>query len=242
VKLVLHEDEVPELEVPLAVAAGRAAGPAAAELLAAVVEELAVGAARARPADGPEVVRASEADDALGRKADPLPERDGGLVLVEAKLRVAREDAHPQTVPVDAQVLRDELPRVLDRAFLEVLPEREVAEHLEEGQVVAVETHLVDVLGAEALLRGREERRRGRLLAEEVRHQRLHPGRGQERRAVPARRNQRAGRVTLVPLPLEEGEKAFAELRRRAHESIVGARSRNRAPRARLPRRGPSEP
>ena len=43
--------------------------------------------------------------------------------------------------------------RELDRALLEVLPEREVAEHLEERQVVSVEPDLVDVGGAEGLLR-----------------------------------------------------------------------------------------
>ena len=48
VELVLHEHEVPELEEAVALAAGRAVGAAAAELLAAVVEELGVGPAGAR--------------------------------------------------------------------------------------------------------------------------------------------------------------------------------------------------
>src|SRR4029079_1506315 len=42
VALVLHEDEVPELEEALAFAAGRALGAAAADLRATVVEELRV--------------------------------------------------------------------------------------------------------------------------------------------------------------------------------------------------------
>ena len=67
VELVLHEDEVPELEEALALAAWRALGAQTADLLAAVVEQLGVGPARARPADRPEVVRPVEADDALRR-------------------------------------------------------------------------------------------------------------------------------------------------------------------------------
>ena len=52
VQLVLHEDEVPELEEPVtARARGRAAGIAAAVLLAPVVVDLGVGPARPRPAD-----------------------------------------------------------------------------------------------------------------------------------------------------------------------------------------------
>ena len=61
---------------------------------------------------------------------------------------------HPDAIPVELQPLLDELGRELDRALLEVLAEREVAEHLEERQVVPVEADLVDVLRPEALLRG----------------------------------------------------------------------------------------
>ena len=66
--------------------------------------------------------------------------------------------------------------RKLDRALLEVLPEREVAEHLEERQVVAVEADLVDVGRPEAFCDSRRQRRGRRLQAEEERHLRLHAG------------------------------------------------------------------
>ena len=110
------------------------------------------------------------------RHADPLPELDRDLVGPELELRVAGVHRDPDAVPVELHVLQDELRRELDRAFLEVLAEREVPEHLVERQMVAVEPDLVDVGGAEALLRRRHQRRRRRLEAEEVRHQRLHPG------------------------------------------------------------------
>ena len=216
-ELELHEDEVPELEEALAVAARRALGAAAADACAAVVEHLRVAPARPRPSHRPEVVRAVEREDALGRLADPEPGCTRDLVLAEPELRIAGEDRDPEALHVDLQVLRQVLPREVDRAVLEVLAEREVAEHLEEGQMVAVEADLVDVGRAEALLHGDEERRRRCLAAQEVRHQRLHAGAVQERRAVPVGRDQRARRVPLVALGLEVGEKALAELCGGAH-------------------------
>src|SRR2546423_11112907 len=94
------------------------------------------------------------------------------LVLAEPELRVAGEDAAPDPVRVELHVLEDELPGEVDRAFLEVLPEREVAEHLEEGQVVAVQADLVDVRRAKHLLHRGQQRRRRLLEPEEEGHQR----------------------------------------------------------------------
>jgi hypothetical protein len=76
-------------------------------------------------------------------------------------------------------VVLDELGRELDRPLFEVLPEREVAEHLEEREVVAVQADLVDVGSPEAFLRGRGEECRRLFAAEEVRHLRLHARRGE---------------------------------------------------------------
>ncbi len=131
----LHEDEVVELVEAVAVARP-AAGLAAAVLLAAVEEDLGAGAARAGLGGLPEVVVA-EADDALRRHSDALPGLDRDGVLVEAEERVPLVDGHPEPLGIELQVLRDELPRIVDRLVLEVVAEREVAHHLEEG-VVAV--------------------------------------------------------------------------------------------------------
>jgi hypothetical protein len=212
VELELHEDEVPELEEPLARAPGRAFGPAAADLLAAVVVHLGVRAAGPGAADRPEVLGRRQEDEPLGRLADLQPVVVRDLVLAEPKLGIAGEDADPEPCRIDLQVLEDEVPRELDRALLEVLAEREVAEHLEEGEVVAVEPDLVDVVRAEALLEGRQDRR-GRLLApEEERHQRLHARRREERRPVVRPRSQRPGRPERVALRLEVGAKTRPQL------------------------------
>ena len=179
-QLELHEDEVPELEEPLAARTTRLA----VRLTAAVLDppvpvHLRVGAARPRPADRPEVLGPREEHDPLGRLADLAPVVVGDFVLAELQFRIAGEDGHPEALWIELHVLEHELPGEVDRALFEVLPEREVAEHLEERQVRAVEADVVDVGRPEALLHRRQQRRGRRLLAEEERHQRLHPGGGE---------------------------------------------------------------
>src|SRR5438046_936303 len=84
----------------------------------------------------------------IRRQRDLLPEADRLRVGAELQARVAGVHARPDAIPVELQALLHELRRVLDRAFLEVPAEREVAEHLEEGEVEGVEPDLVDVRGA----------------------------------------------------------------------------------------------
>ena len=176
-------------------------------------------------------------DDPLARDALAEPAGDRDVVLAEAELRIAREHRRPQALGVEAHVLGDELPGVVDRAVLEVVAEREVPEHLEHRRVARGQPDLVEigVLAARAqhLLHGREARRRRLLLAGEVRLQRLHAGRDEERRRVLGRRDQRPGREAHVPALLEEGEEALAQLGRRLHGSSVrppSARSASSAP------------
>jgi hypothetical protein len=67
-------------------------------------------------------------------------------------------DGHPQPDRIDPEVVRKEVPREMDGLGLEVVAEREVAEHLEEGVVASGVPHVLEVIvlatHAEALLRG----------------------------------------------------------------------------------------
>ena len=132
--------------------------------------EVELGARPARPGRPclPEVLRARQPHDALRRDADPLPRGDGDLVLAEGELGIAREDRRPEAVAIELHVLGDELPGEVDGAVLEVLAEREVAEHLEERQVPRRQADVVDVGRAEALLHRRQEPRGRLLVPEEV--------------------------------------------------------------------------
>src|SRR5256885_13001287 len=132
-ELVLQEQEVPELEHALRVVAGTVL--VGAEVRTAVVVELRERPARAGGARLPEVVRAAEVDDPLLRDADRAPALDRLLVGAESELLVATEDGHPKKVRSEPECARGQLPGVLDRLLLEVIPKGEVAQHLEERQV-----------------------------------------------------------------------------------------------------------
>ena len=243
VLLELHEDEVPELEEPLATRAGRrAVRLPTTMLLPPVVVELGVRPARPGAAHRPEVLGRGQGDDPLRRHPDPPPQIDRDLIGAEPELGIAGVHARPHVLPVDPQVLPDELRGELDRPFLEVLPEREVPEHLEEREVRAVEPDLVDVRCPEALLHRGRERRRGCLPPEEVRHLRLHAGRRQQRGVVVRARDERRRGDTKVALRLEVREKALAELGRGTHAVILRAGVRSLGVGAQGPGGAVSEP
>ena len=225
-EVVLHEDEVPELEVALAALAVRAAGRVAAAVLGpAVVEDLGARPAGAGIRCLPEVLRARLPDDALARQADVEPALHGDVVLAEAELGIAGEHGRPEPFLREAHVLGHELPGERDRLGLEVVAEREVAEHLEERGVAGGRADVVEIgvlaTGAHHLLRGDDARRRRRFGAEEPLLHRLHAGDDEQCRRVVGRRNQRRRRTAKVSLRLEVREKPLAELGGRTHQAIV---------------------
>ena len=201
--LVLHEDQVPDLDEAVAVLVGgsrRAAGDAGA----VVVEDLRARTARPIVAHGPEVVGRADADDPLLRQAGDLAPQRRGLGVVGV-------DRHAKPLRIETHLLGDQPPRQLDRAVLKIglgvrarphrrivlrRPEREVAEHLEKGQVPRGVAHIVEVVvlapGANALLRRRRARRGRRLGAGEDVLERHHAGvdeqQGRDRSGAPAAR------------------------------------------------------
>ena len=109
-----------------------------------------------------------------------------------------------------------------DRLALEVVAEREVAEHLEEREMPRGRADDLDVGGAERLLAGRHARVRRALLAEEVRLQRVHPGDREQRRGVVLGRDQRRGGQPQVVALLEELVKV-----RRISSEVIGTECRH---------------
>ena len=150
VQVERHEHEVPDLEEVRRVEVDLAIGQPwfAGDIVAEVVVQLGAGTAGSGLTGVPEVpLVGGVAQDALGRDAALEPEV---VCLV-----VIGVDRDPQALGVDAELDGKELPRPLDGVGLEVVAEREVAEHLEEGEVRLV-PHFLDVRGAEALLDGGE--------------------------------------------------------------------------------------
>ena len=210
-ELLLHEHEVPELEVAVA----RVPVPVGAELGPAVDQDLAARAARSGHAHAPVVVLLAEPDDpVVGKARDLLPEVHGlVVVLVDAGVELRLVD------PVAAVGVRagDQLPRELDGAFLEVVAEREVAVHLEERAVPGGLADLLDVEGPHALLHRDRPLVRRRLLPEEVGLERHHAGvHEQQVRVV---EQQRCRRHHLVASRLEVRDEPSADLRG-VHQSL----------------------
>ena len=87
----------------------------------------------------------------VGQPRDLLPQIER-LVVVDI-------DGDDQPLLRQAEFLGDQVPGELDRAVLEIVAEREVAEHLEEGVVARRVADIVEVVvlaaGAHAFLRGR---------------------------------------------------------------------------------------
>ena len=170
---------------------------AAAPLGAPVVVDLGAGAAGAG-AVLPEVVLLAELVDAVGGDADLLVPDAEGLVVGGGGL-VAGEDGGVQAAGVQAHPLRggQELPGPVDGVLLEVVPEGEVAQHLEVGAVAGGLADVLNVAGADALLAGGHPVAGGLLLPGEPG---LHRGH--------ARVDQQQGRVVLG----DQGEAGESEM------------------------------
>ena len=150
----LGEDDVPHLDIAVAVAAHSAPRLAAAIGRAPVVVDLGAGAAGAG-AVLPEVVLLAELEDALGGDADLLVPDAEGLVVGGGGF-VAGEHGGVEPVGLQAHPLGggQELPGPVDGVPLEVVAKGEVAQHLKVGAVAGGVADVLDIAGADALLAG----------------------------------------------------------------------------------------
>ena len=93
----------------------------------------------------------------VGQARDALPQVEGLVVVVI--------DGDSQPVLGEAEIAGDQVPGEFDRERLEIVAEREIAEHLEEGVVARGVADVVEVVvlaaGAHAFLRGRRRGGRG---------------------------------------------------------------------------------
>ncbi len=200
--LELHEHEIPDLDEAVAILLRRARR-ATPDLVAVIVEDFRTGPAGASVAHLPEIVRARDADDArLRQPCDLLPEIEG-LVVIDI-------DGRRELVLRQAELLGDEVPGQLDRAILEIVPEREIAEHLEKRVMPRGVADIVEVVvlaaRPHAFLRGGGAHIRALLDAGkdvlELHHARI----GEHQRRVVAR-HQRRGRHDRVTVLREEVQK-----------------------------------
>ena len=136
--LVLHEHEIPDLDVTVAVGVGTAGRPAG-NVGAVVVENLRARAARTGVAHHPEVVLLATAREARGVDAD-FVEPDGSRFVV------VFVHGNPQPLGRQAESAGQEFPGKADGLALEVLAETEITEHLEKGVVPRGIADVVEVV------------------------------------------------------------------------------------------------
>ena len=180
-------------------------------------------AARAGVAHRPEVVGRGDADD-------PLFRQPGDLAPQLERLVVLGVDGDQQLVGRGAEFLGNQLPGELDRHVLEVVAEREIAQHLEErvvpGGVADVLQVVVLAAGAHAFLRGRRAEIIALLDAGEDVLELHHPGIGEHQRRVVAR-HQRARWHDAMAVPGEEVEERFSDVVDGLHAPYVGLTPRS---------------
>ncbi len=205
--LILHEHQIPDLDEAVAVLVG-AAGRAALKLRPMIVENLGARAARPQIAHRPEIVGAGDADDLRLRHAGDLAPQFRRLVVVG-------EHGDEQPLGVEGEILGEQLPSEQDRPLLEIIAEREIAEHLEEGVMAGGVADIVEIVmlaaGAHAFLRRGRAQRCGLLLAGEHVLERHHASIGEHQSRV-VTRHQRRRRHQLVVILGEEIEKGRADL------------------------------
>ncbi len=160
---------------------------------------LAAGAAGAGVAHGPEIVFFAEAFDPLFRHADLSVPDVVSFVVVQV-------DRDPEFVFRQAVAVGEQVPSEVNRLFLEVIAEGEVAEHFEKrvmpGRIADVFQVVVLPAGPHAFLGGRCPVVPAFLLSEEGAFELNHAGVGKQQRRVVLRHE---GRTPdhLVPVLFE---------------------------------------
>ena len=160
----------------------------------------------------------------LGQPGDLLPQIER-LIVVDI-------DGGDQAVLGQPEFLGDQVPGELDRAVLEIVAEREVAEHLEEGVVARGIADIVEVVvlaaGAHAFLRGGGARIGTLLEPGEDVLELHHAGIGEHQGRVVAR-HERRRRHHLVAVLGEIAEEARPDLVDAAHLTTTVAPAKPRA-------------
>ena len=222
----LGKDVVPDLHIPVAVAARCTVRLAAAVFLPAVKVDLGAGAARAG-AMLPEVVVLAEADDTRFRNPDLIAPDIECLVVVFIYGRI-----QPRRVETDPVRRGKKLPRPCDRFVLEVVAEGEVAEHLEICAMARGFADVLNVAGTDALLAGADAVAQRLLLALEIRLHRRHAGVDQQQRRVVLRDQRKAGQAQM-PLRFKEAQKHLTQFIQTEFFHIDLPKKRNSRPRNR---------
>src|SRR5436190_1727528 len=113
-------------------------------VIAAEVVNLGARSARTGVAHRPEVVLLSESQHAIGTRTRFHPQLR--RFVIGGNIRVTFEDAEPKAFDIELIDVDDELPRELDCLSFEVIAERKIAEHLEEGEMARRPADVLEIV------------------------------------------------------------------------------------------------
>ena len=147
--LILHEHQIPNLDKAITILIG-AAGRAARNALAMVEENLRTRAARTGIAHRPEIITGRDADNLIFRQTgDFLPQR--------ISLIVFGINRGQQFLSRQLQLFGQEVPRIVNGLFLEIITEGKITQHLKKRVMARRIADIVEVImlpaGAHAFLR-----------------------------------------------------------------------------------------
>src|SRR6476660_5373126 len=151
----------------------------------------------------PEIVFFSATDDASRRDAHLLPELLSVVVFTK--------DGDPQAGLIQSDRSSQKFPTKCDRVFLEIVSEREIPEHFEEGVMPPRVPDVLEVVvlaaGAQTLLRRDSPAIATGLLAEKDPLELVHAGVGEEQRWIGLwnQRRTRHGLVSMLLKVVNEG-------------------------------------
>ncbi len=169
-----------------------------------IEEDLAAGAAWPGIAHGPEVRLLTQARQPVGGHADVLQPDLGRLIVVAVH-------GEPQPGRVELQRAREEIPGEADGIALEIVPEGEVSEHLEERVVPRRIAHVLQIVvlapRADATLAGCRPHVVAAVLPQKHILELDHTGVGeQQRRVIPGDERARGhDRMAALTEKLQEG-------------------------------------
>ena len=205
--LVLHEHEIPEFKEAIAVLILRT-WRAAEDVVPAIDKDFRAGTARAGVTHRPEIIRGRDADDLVVAEARDLLPKCGGFIVIVI-------DGDEQLIFRQRKILGDQRPRSVNRAFLEIVAERKVAEHLEEREMARGVADIVEVVvlaaSANALLARRRAWVRRLCSAGEVVLELDHARVGEEQGRI-VLRDERGRTRQLVAARVEEVQKLSANV------------------------------
>ena len=227
--LILHEHIVPDLDEPVAILLG-AAGRAAPDAGAVVIENLGARATGASRPHAPEVVVRGDADDPLfGQARDFAP--------IARSLIVGVIDGDRQLVFRQTEILGQQLPSKGNSLFLEIVAKGKIPQHFKESVVTRGIADIVQIIvlaaRAHAFLGGCGALVVAGFHAGETVLKLHHARVGKHQRRVVAR-HQRAGVHMPVPVADKEIGESRADVVQGRHGNPFGMRFRTRlAPPAR---------